>query len=128
MLDVSSRTVWLLGQNAGSPTTQSAPVTAPVRLPRPPITAIATRLSESGTVKKRSVYPIVTTRPPRSAPPRPEMKPPSANAVSFAFTGDTVSAAAPGSFSRTPMMARPTPVRRRWPATASTITRQINTK
>ena len=35
MLDVSSGTVWLFGQNAGSPITHSAPVTAPARLPEP---------------------------------------------------------------------------------------------
>ena len=40
MLDVNSGTVSFLGQNAGSPTTHSAPVTAPARLPRPPMTAI----------------------------------------------------------------------------------------
>ena len=55
MLDVSSSTVSLFGQNAGRPTTHNAPVTAPARLPSPPITAIATRVSESATVKKRSV-------------------------------------------------------------------------
>ena len=53
------------------------------------------------------------------------MKPPSANAVSLAFTGETVSAAAPGSFSRTPMIDRPMPVRRKWPATASTMTKRL---
>ena len=35
MLDVSSSTVSLFGQNAGRPTTHSAPVTAPARLPEP---------------------------------------------------------------------------------------------
>ena len=41
------------------------------------------------------------------------MNPPTANAVSFARAGDTVSAAAAGSFSRTPMIVRPIPLRRR---------------
>ena len=57
MLDVNSGTVSLFGQNAGSPTTHSAPVTAPARLPRPPITAIDTRVSESSTRKNRSRVP-----------------------------------------------------------------------
>ena len=55
MLDVSSSTVSLLGQNAGRPTTHSAPVTAPARLPSPPITAIATSVERVvRRVKKRS--------------------------------------------------------------------------
>ena len=48
MLDVSSSTVWLFGQNAGSPMTHNAPVTAPARLPSPPITAIATSVERVG--------------------------------------------------------------------------------
>ena len=51
MLDVNSGTRLLLGQNAGSPMTHSAPTTAPVRLPSPPITAIETTSSESSTRK-----------------------------------------------------------------------------
>ena len=108
--------------------THSAPVTAPARLPSPPITAIATRPSESATVKNRSENPMVTTSPPSNAPPSPAMKPPSANAVSLARVGETVSAAAAGSFSRTPMIMRPMPVRRRCPTTTSTITRHASTK
>ena len=54
MLDVNSGTVWLSGQNAGRPTTHSAPMTAPARLPSPPITAIATSVNESSTRKNRS--------------------------------------------------------------------------
>ena len=51
MLDVNNGTVVFLGQNAGRPTTHNAPVTAPARLPSPPITAIETSASESSTRK-----------------------------------------------------------------------------
>ena len=54
MLEVSSGTRLLLGQKAGSPMTQMAPSTAPVRPPSPPMTAMDTSASESGTVKNRS--------------------------------------------------------------------------
>ena len=77
------------------------------------MTASDTSVIESSTRKKRSEYPIVTTSPPRSAPPKPATNPATANAVSFVRVAETVSAAAARSFSRTPMMARPIPVRRR---------------
>ena len=86
-------------------------------LPRPPITAMATSANESSTRKNLSVKPIVTTSPPRSAPPSPATNPPSAYAVSFARTGDTVNASAACSFSRTPMIVRPMPLRRSRPTT-----------
>ena len=127
MLDVNSGTVVLLGQNAGSPTTHNAPVTAPARLPRPPITAIDTSFSESSTRKYWFEYPMFTTSPPSNAPPSTATNPPSANAVSLVRVGETVSAAAAASFSRTPMIERPTPVRRRWPTTTSTMTRMPST-
>ncbi len=50
------------------------------------------------------------------------MNPPTANAMSLARAGDTVSADAAGSFSRTPMIVRPMPVRRRCPTSTSTTT------
>ena len=96
MLDVSSPTVSFFGQNSGRPTTHSAPVTAPARLPSPPMTAIDTTESESSTRKNWLVKPMVWTVPPSSAPPRPATKPPSANAMSLARVGETVNAAAPG--------------------------------
>ena len=46
-----SGTVSLSGNNAGSPITQTEPMTAPARLPRPPMTAIDTSVSESSTRK-----------------------------------------------------------------------------
>ena len=63
-----------------------------------------------------------TASPPSTAPPSPAMNPPSANAVSFARVGETVSAAAAGSFSRTPMIMRPIPVVAGRPAMTSTTT------
>ena len=50
------------------------------------------------------------------------MKPPSANAMSFARAGDTVMADAASSFSRTPTIMRPMPVRLRWPTSTRTTT------
>ncbi len=55
MLDVRSGITSLSGQKAGSPTIQTAPITAPARLPRPPMTAIATSANESSTRKNRCV-------------------------------------------------------------------------
>ena len=115
MLDVNSGTSSLSGQNAGMPTTHNAPTTAPERLPRPPITAIEIRRSESSTRKKRSDGPNVRLTAPRSTPPSPAMKPPTANAVSLARAGEIVIAAAASSFSRTPTIMRPMPVRFRCP-------------
>ncbi len=51
MLDVNSGTSWLSGQNDGSPITHSAPTTAPLRLPSPPITTMATSRIEFSTRK-----------------------------------------------------------------------------
>ena len=122
MLDVKSGTVVLFGQNVGSPITHNAPTTAPARLPSPPITATATIVSESANVKYFAENPMLLTAPPSIAPPNPAMNPPSANAVTLARTGETVSADAAGSFSRTPTMTRPIPERRRWPTSTSTST------
>ena len=52
MLDVSSPSTWLLGARAGMPMTQTAPMTAAVTEPIPPMTTMATRLSEPSTMKK----------------------------------------------------------------------------
>ena len=54
MLDVRRPTVWFFGQNNGRPTTHNAPVTAPARLPSPPITAMETIDSESWMRKSAS--------------------------------------------------------------------------
>ena len=56
------------------------------------------------------------------------MNPPTANAMSLARAGDTVIAAAASSFSRTPTIMRPMPVRLRCPTSSSTATRTISTK
>ena len=95
MLDVSSSTVWLLRPERGQaddPQRAGDRAGEAARARRSPRSRRA--LSESSTRKNRSVYPIVTTSPPSSAPPSPAMKPPSANAVSLARVGETVSAAA----------------------------------
>ena len=120
MLDVNSGTSSFCGQNDGRPTTQSAPTTAPDRLPRPPITAIEIRRIESSTRKNRSDGPNVRFTAPSSTPPSPAMNPPTANAMSLARAGDTVIAAAASSFSRTPTIMRPIPVRFRCPTSSST--------
>ena len=51
ILDVSNATKLLLGKKAGSPMTHTAPITAPLIEPKPPMTTIATRVSESLTKK-----------------------------------------------------------------------------
>ncbi len=128
MLDVNSGTSVLLGQNEGRPMTHSAPTTAPERLPSPPITTIAISRIESSTRKNRSDGPNVRFTAPSSTPPRPAMNPPIANARSFARAGETVIADAASSFSRTPTIMRPMPVRFRCPTSRSTSTSTISTK
>ena len=128
MLDVNSGTSWLSGQNAGSPMTHNAPTTAPERLPSPPITTMAINRSESSTRKNRSDGPNVRLTAPRSTPPSPATNPPNANAISFARAGDTVIAAAASSFSRTPTIMRPIPVRLRCETSSSTTTSTNSTK
>ncbi len=71
MLDVNSGTISFCGQNAGRPTTHSAPMTAPDRLPSPPITAIETSRSESSTRKNRSEGPNVRFTAPSRTPAEP---------------------------------------------------------
>ena len=68
---------------------------------------------ESSTRKNFSDGPKVRFTAPSSTPPSPATNPPTANAVSLARAGDTVIADAASSFSRTPMIVRPMPVRRR---------------
>ncbi len=50
------------------------------------------------------------------------MNPPSANAISLARAGETVIADAASSFSRTPTIIRPMPVRLRCPTRINTTT------
>ena len=55
MLEVNRGTSSLSGQKAGSPTTQRAPTTGPMIVPRPPMTTMDTRRSESPIWNSRSV-------------------------------------------------------------------------
>ena len=128
MLDVNSGTRVLSGQNDGRPITHNAPSTAPERLPRPPITTMAMSRSESSTRKYRSDGPNVRFTAPSSTPPSPAMKPPIANAISLARAGETVIAEAASSFSRTPTIMRPMPVRLMCETTTSTTTSTNSTK
>ena len=122
MLDVNSGTSVVVGpERRAGRSTHNAPTTAPARLPSPPITAIATSASESSTRKKRSEDPNVRFDRRRAARRRARRRSRRrANAMSLARAGDTVSAAAAGSFSRTPTIMRPMPVRRRCPTSSST--------
>ena len=52
MLEVRSPSTWLFGARAGIPMTQSAPMTAAVTEPIPPMTTMATRLNDASTTKK----------------------------------------------------------------------------
>ena len=89
-LDDSRPSTALLGASAGIPITKMAPMTAPVTEPMPPMTTMATRLSESLTKKKLCVKAMLAKAPARSAPPRPASPPASAKAWSFTRAGRTV--------------------------------------
>ena len=110
-LDVSSGTRSLVGKNAGSPMTHSAPRIGPATEPRPPITTIATSVSESST-PKNCCNGTLCSEPASSAPARPAIPPASANVRSFTHVGSTVYPDAPSGLSRTPIVVRPMPVRR----------------
>ena len=77
MLDVNSGTRSLLGQNAGSPMTHSAPTTAPVRLPEP---ADHRDRRRAGASPRRGSSardgPNVRFTAPSSTPPSPATNPP----------------------------------------------------
>ena len=89
MLEVSSGTRSLSGKKAGRPMTHGAPSTGPATEPRPPMTTIATSMSESATVKNRSLGTpcrlAASSEPPTAARP-----PARAKARSFARVVDTV--------------------------------------
>jgi hypothetical protein len=82
--------VVLPGKNAGRPTTQRAPRMGPATEPRPPMTTMATRRSESSTWKMRSVSGTFWIEPASMAPARPARPPASAKATSFVRAGATV--------------------------------------
>ena len=89
MLEVRRGTMSLSGKNAGSPMTHAAPRTVPDTEPRPPMTTIATSMSESVTVKTRSLGTpcrlAASKEPPTAARP-----PARAKARSFVRVFDTV--------------------------------------
>ena len=90
MLDVNSGTRSLSPKKAGIPSTHTAPSTAPVTEPSPPITAMPTTRSESSTWNSTCEKRMFCTKPPSSAPPKPASPPARPNAVSFALVGLTV--------------------------------------
>ena len=96
---VSSATSALFGKKAGSPTTSSAPSTAPVMEASPPMTATAIT-SNDAVASKRSVVNCWTS-PTSSPPARPASAPDTANAKSFTRVGERPMADAASSLSRT---------------------------
>ena len=121
MLDANSGMTSLSGKSPGRPTTHSDPMTGPAIVPRPPITAMATRSREFCTWNRRSVSGTDPIAPASSAPPRPAMAPESVKATIFVRKGDTVAAAALSGLSRTAIVVRPIPLRRRRAITTSVM-------
>ncbi len=110
MPEVASLTAAVGPSRAGSPTTYTAPSTAPVIDPRPPMTTMPTMASESAGAKASG--PNCTVRPASSAPAKAAIAPGRAKATSFVLDGEIPNEAAARSLSRTAMMDRPTPLRR----------------
>jgi len=89
----------------GSPTTQSAPSTAPATDDRPPMTTIEMTRSDSAAGKSPGCARV--SSPTNKPPARPAIHPPMPNAVIFTAPGEMPSDAAARSLSRTAIIERP---------------------